>query len=118
MFSVADNNVVTITRGDTATTAIYINKGTNLDLEQYVLENDDVVYVGIMEFNQMFEDAIVKYKLTTSDVNTDGNVVLNIKSTDTEYLEPGKYFYEIKLARQNGQLVDTIVPRTEFFIQE
>ena len=118
MFSVADNNVITITRGDTASTAIYINKGTNLDPEQYVLQAGDVVYIGIMEFGQSFEDAIVKYKLDGEDLNDAGNVVWNIKSTDTEFLEEGKYFYQIKLVRGSGELVDTIVSKTEFFIQD
>lgn len=118
MFSVADNNIITITRGDTASTAIYINSGTNLDPEKYILTSDDVVYIGIMEFGQMFEDAIVKYRLTSENLNDDNNVVWEIKSTDTEYLEEGKYFYEIKLTRSNGELVDTIVSKTEFFIQD
>ena len=121
MFSVSANNVITITRGDSASTAIYINRGTKLDPERYVLTENDAVYVGIMEFNQSFEDAIVKYKLTSENLNQDNDVTWTIKSTDTEYLEPGKYFYQIKLVRNDGtenQLVDTIVSKTELFIQD
>lgn len=118
MFSVADNNVITITRGDTATTAIYINQGTNLDPEQYVLQSGDVIYIGVMEYGQLFEDAIIKYRLDESDLNDAGNAVWKIKATDTEYLDEGKYFYEIKLARDNGELVDTIVSKTELYIQD
>lgn len=118
MFSVAANNVITITRGDSASTVIYINSGNKLNPVRYTLTGTDAVYVGIMEFNQPFEEAIVKYKFTVDNLNQDGDVVWTIKPTDTEYLEPGKYFYQIKLNRNDGEFVDTIVSKTEFFIQD
>lgn len=118
MFSVASNNVITITRGDSASTPIFINCGDALDIEQYVLKETDAVYIGIMENGSKFEDAIIKYKLTSDDLNDDNNVVWSIKPTDTEYLEAGKYLYEIKLTRNDGKFVDTIVSKTPFFIQD
>lgn len=118
MFSVASNNVITITRGDSASTSIFINCGDALDTEQYVLEDTDAVYVGVMENDSKFEDAIIKYKLTSDDLDENNNVVWSLKPTDTEYLEPGKYFYEVKLTRNDGGLVDTVVSKTPFFIQD
>lgn len=118
MFSVSHNNTIQITRGDTATVAIFINAGTPLEMERYSLQERDAVYIGIMEPNQRFEDAIMKYKLTIEDVNLDGDPEWKIRAKDTEFLEPGTYFYEIKLSRANDLMVDTIVSKTYFYIQD
>lgn len=118
MFSVDSHNVITITRGDSASTVIFVNQGTLIEQVRYELQPNDALYVGVMEPHQKFEDAIIKYKLTDEDLNRDGDVVWSFKPTDTEYLEPGKYFYQIKLVRNNGQYVDTIVSKTPFYIQD
>lgn len=121
MFSISENNVITITRGDSASFSLYLNKGTNLDLSRYVLKGNDAVYMGIMEPNKRFEDAIIKYKFTTADLDHDNNVKIKIKATDTEYLEPDKYFYQIKLTYTDDdgdEQVSTVISRTEFFVQD
>jgi len=118
MFSVDSHNVITITRGDSASTVIFVNQGTLIEQVRYELQPNDALYIGVMEPHQKFEDAIIKYKLTDEDLNRDGDVVWSFKPTDTEYLEPGKYFYQIKLVRSNGQYVDTIVSKTPFYIQD
>lgn len=118
MFSVDSHNVITITRGDSASTVIFVNQGTLIEQVRYELQPNDALYVGVMEPHQKFEDAIIKYKLTNEDLNRDGDVVWSFKPTDTEYLEPGKYFYQIKLVRNSGQYVDTIVSKTPFYIQD
>ena len=71
-----------------------------------------------MEAGQRFEDAIVKFKLTAEDLDQDGCPILHLDPTDTEYLEPGQYFYEVKLAREDGAWVDTVVSKTPFYIQD
>lgn len=118
MFSIAKNNSITITRGDSASTSIFINRGDLLEVEQYQFQPEDVVYVGVMEYGQRFEDAIIKYKLTAEDLDADGCPILHFSSTDTEYLEPGTYFYEVKLSRDNGAWVDTVVSKTPIYIQD
>ena len=121
MFSIAENNVISITRGDSASFSLYLNKGTNLEPSQYILTENDAVYVGIMEANQSFENAIIKYKLTYENLDEDNNVKIKIKSTDTEYLEPDKYFYQIKLVyvdEDGDKQVNTVVAKTPFFVNE
>lgn len=147
MFSVDSHNVITITRGDSAFTVIFINQGTLLEPERYELQGEDTLYIGVMEPGQRFEDAVIKYRLTTEDLNQDGDALWVFKPTDTEYLEPGKYFYEIKLVRggeetatvepespsqppvmrgsiidyvepTDPEFVDTVVSKTLFFIQD
>ena len=121
MFSVASNNVITITRGDSASFVLYLNKGTKLEPSRFVLGDNDAVYMGIMEANQRFEDAIVKFKFTKENLNQDGDIKIKLKATDTEYLEPDKYFYQIKLVYiddDDDEQVNTVIDRTEFFVQE
>ena len=121
MFSISDNNVITITRGDSASFTLYLNKGTNLEPEKYILKAGDAVYMGIMEANQRFEDAIVKYKFTSEDLDVGNNVKIKIKATDTEYLEPDKYFYQVKLVyldEDNDEQVSTVISKTPFFVQD
>ena len=117
MFSVSKNNVITITRGDFVTTTIYLNIGSLLDPDRYTLTDTDILYIGVMEYGQRFEDALIKYRLTSDNLNENGDVVWNIESLDTEYLEPGKYFYTIKLVQDGGR-TSTVVPNTEFYIQD
>ena len=77
--------------------------------------------MGIMEPGQRFEDAIIKYKFTRENLNQDNDVKVQIKPTDTEYLEPGKYFYQIKLVYiddDGDEQVSTVISKTEFYIQE
>ena len=121
MFSISDNNVIVITRGDSASFTLFLNKGTNLDPTRFVLGDNDAVYMGIMEMGQRFEDAIVKYKFTKDDLTSANDIKIKIKATDTEYLEPGKYFYQIKLVYiddDGDEQVSTVISRTEFYIQE
>lgn len=143
MFSISPNGIITMTRGDSWTTSIFINIGTELCPIGYDLKEGDYVYFGVMEPNQPFNDALVCKKMTYKDktpitsvndvdINKDGYidgfVTLTFGIKDTEYLLPGTYYYEVKLLRpisdQNliekgyTEQIDTIVPKTKFIILE
>lgn len=120
MFEIATNNVIKITRGDSAFFTLTLNCGTKLNPSQYILKGEDAVYMGIMEADKEWEDAIIKYKFTSENLDENNNVKIKIKSTDTEYLMPGKYFYQVKLVwfdDDNDEQVSTVIDRVEFFIQ-
>lgn len=102
-------------RGDSYTLPITINKGTQLDFEHYALSGHDRLYVGIMEPNQAFEDAIIRKVLTEdSTMNENGDVLFQLEPQDTEYLMTGKYYISIKL--KQFDTVTTILPPKEFWI--
>ena len=129
MFNIAKNGIITITRGDSAETSLYINIGTELEPEKWILADNDQVYLGIMEPNQLFEDAIVK-KLYTKGNYTDKDdpeaLTISFDCEDTENLLPGVYYYSIKLYRHGNSdpkkgpitkdRIDTIVPKRKFII--
>lgn len=153
MFNISANGIIELHRGDTINTPIYIDVGTALNPEcytmvqkweetpadkinnylRYKVENNkyygyigDAVYFAILEPNQKWEDAIVKKAFTAFDFNyEDRSVELRLDSEDTEYLEPGNYYYEVKLYRCKEESsvdiyshVDTIIGRTKFVIME
>lgn len=124
MFDVSNNNIITITRGDTATLSMYINIGSELEPLYFPLTDTDAkVYMGIMEPHQPFEKAIVK-KTFDKDHGWDPEqqvLLITIRPEDTERLIPGVYYYSIKLYRPASDIlgqdqIDTIIPKRKFVI--
>lgn len=121
MGDISTNGIITLMRGDSFTTPIYINIGTKLSPKYYTLSSSDRLYFALMEPNQSFEDAVLKKVFNfTSPQDNKGNTLLTIKPTDTENLLVGKYYYMIKLRTKDSfgeEIVKTIVPPTLFWIE-
>lgn len=116
-----ENGIITLMRGDSLTTPIYINVGSKLKPKYKKLGSDDKLYFGLMEPNQAFEDALIKKIYdNSSDTDGEGNVLLKIYPQDTEKLLVGKYYYMIKLRtfdEWGQEVVRTIVPNTLFWLE-
>lgn len=121
MGDISSNGIVTLMRGDSFTTPIYVNIGTKLSPEYYTLSETDRLYFGLMEPNQAFEDAVLKKVFSfTSPKDDEGNILLTLKPSDTEKLLVGKYYYMIKLRSTDSygqEMVKTIVPPTLFWLE-
>lgn len=117
MFQIADNGIIKLSRGDNVEMPLFINRGTKLVPIRYDLRDnsDTEVYFGLMLPGQQFESALLRKKYTKEDSNEHGDVVIKFTPEDTIYLDPGKYFYEIKAILQNGD-INTIISKTEFYI--
>ena len=115
------NGIIRLMRGDSFCTPIYINIGTELDPVYKNLTANDVLYFGLMEPNQAFEDAVVKKTFTFLDRKDDkGNTLLILDPKDTEKLLVGKYYYMIKLRtidKIGHETVITVVPPTLFWLE-
>jgi len=142
MFNVSNNDIITITRGDTAATELVINLGTMLDPLVYDLGTEDKVFLGVCEPNMRFEQAIIKKVFTYKDFDYANHCVrIRFNSIDTEFLLPGTYYYSIKLYRPStdtityemedddpeklsevethlNEKVDTLIDRKKFIILE
>lgn len=120
MFNISNNGIITVNRGDNFTVPLFINQGTEINPVRFIINDKCEVYLGIMEPNQKFEDALIKKRYTTKSLNRNGDIVVSIKHQDTSCLVPGKYFYEFKLRILNSDTneyeVNTIIPRKEFNI--
>lgn len=115
------NGIITLMRGDSFTMPIKINIGSKLSPRYKTLGENDVVYFGLMEPNQAFEDAVMKKRYDMySPTDIDGNVLLTIAPTDTEKLLVGKYYYMIKWLSVDSfgmEQVRTIVKPTLFWLE-
>ena len=119
MNSISNNGFILLTRGDTFKAPLFINWGSKACPVRYYIKHhpETTVYLGIMEPHQPFENAVIRktYNAKNAEINSCGDIMVNLKSTDTEYLLPGKYYYEVKMDLGDSN-IDTIIPKTEFFI--
>lgn len=119
MFTLGTAGRIYLTRGDSCIIPFLINQGTALDPISYELSGNDALYFGVMEPNQPFESALIRKKFTSSDMK-EGQIDIYIDPKDTLCLLPGKYYYQIKLVieDQDKLIVNTLIPKTEFWIGE
>ena len=118
------NGIITMNRGDTFYMPLRINIGTKIHPIYYEITNDDEIYFAVEEYNQPFEFALIRKKITKEDL-IDGEIIVQLSCDDTEFLLPGEYYYEVKLrhitkklGEEDEEFVDTIVPRRKFIILE
>ena len=119
MFVQIEDNYLKMNRGDSYTLPLVINEGTKLCFKQYQLRQFDKIYVGIMEYNQSFENALIRKVITiSSPTDKYGHPLFTLTPEDTEYILVGKYYIEIKLVQKDNDnnIVTTILPLREFFI--
>ena len=120
MITISNNGFISITRGDSFSVPLFIDRGTRTKPVRYYIADHPKasVYLGIMEPNQPFETATVRKKFTCdSKINEYGDLIIEIRPADTEYLLPGKYYYSVK-AQLDENNIETLIPRTEFVIYE
>lgn len=121
MYNSRQNGIITMMRGDSFTTPIYVNIGTKLQPKFFKLTQNDRLYFALMEPGKAFEDAVIKKVFDyTSPTDTEGNTLLQLCPQDTEKLLVGKYYYMIKLRSVDAwgqEIVRTIVPSTQFWIE-
>lgn len=82
---------------------------------------EDEVYFGLMENNQVFENAIVKKKFNKLNLGIKNNIIIKIDPIDTVNLIPGKYWYQIKaklINNYNKPEVNTVIQKTLFYIED
>ena len=117
MFKISSNGAIYMSRGDNIECPLFINRGTGLEPIRFNLElhPSSQIYFGLTLPNQKFEDAILKQKYNVENINSKGDIIIKLSPEDTLYLDPGKYFYEIKIVLPNNE-VNTIIPKTEFWI--
>ena len=89
MFKIANNGIITVTRGDTFSLPLFINMGNEFTPYRYELKENDRVYVGVMEPNKSFENAIIRKMYTKDDMNKNGDIEVRFESKDTQFLLPG-----------------------------
>ena len=118
MLEITKNGIIRVNRGDNFELPIIINIGTQLLPIDYKFSENDILYLGIMEPNQLFEEAILKKKLTHADVDSEGNMIAKFEPNDTVCLIPGLYYYQIKAKiykeEKNDYEIKTVCKKQQF----
>ena len=120
MFTLSNNNIITITRGDSASFEFILNNGSTINPIYITLNANDKVYFGVSEYNKPFECCIIMKTLLGED-NLDKNIItVDIESKDTQFLLPGTYHYWLKvLCNKDGkEYIYTILDSKKFIIIE
>lgn len=121
MLRISDNGIITLSRGDNCEMPLFINAGTDLEPIRYDLNknNKTVIYFSLMQPNQYFENGCLRkmYSKENWNINDNGDLVISFIPRETQYLMPGKYFYEIKADLNGEGYINTIIQKTEFYIQ-
>ena len=122
MLRIADNGIITLTRGDTAKIPLFINQGSKLYPIRYSLlfNPSSEIYLGIMEPGQEFENSLVRKKFTKNSPHTSQNdLEVEFNYNDTINLRLGRYYMEIKLLykRQGVETIYTVVPKRLFILE-
>lgn len=99
--SMSANGIINITQGDTLSFNFKINLGTKLYPDYYTLKENDNLYLSVCEYNQDFEEGVIRKKYSTEDMS-DGIIKIKIINSDTLNLEKGTYYYTIKLRKATG----------------
>lgn len=121
MFYLNSNGIITLSRGDSAEAPLFLNQGTKICPIRYKLQGNDIVYLGVTEPNQKFEDAIIRKVYTKDNLNDLGDVVVKLEPSDTVNLIPGKYYYEVKLSyydNDGNNYINTVIKKTEFNLED
>ena len=115
MFKIAYDKKITMVQGDTGVIKMRIS---NYELSQ----GDEVRFAIANKANpsillcQHSDKKIVLEKQVTV-FEKDGSARIVIYPYDTEYLQPGKYLYEIQVKTKDGR-IDTVVPLTSFTLMD
>jgi len=115
-------NIITINRGDTYAFDLTIYDDSTDG--RYILQDDDVLYFGLMDPRQKFEDALLRKRYTKDDCDEGGNLNIEIRPEDTLDLLPGVYYYAVKLHRMKNtesEFIDkviTVINKTKFVIND
>ena len=120
MLSVTRAGQIRLTRGDTLDIPFELNAGTSMDPIRYQMRASDELYFGLMEPNQPWEFAILKKKYTGVDF-IDGVINIHLDPEDSMCLIPGLYYYQMKVRikkSDDSYIVNTVIPKTQFYIEE
>ena len=115
-YIVKKNNMITMIRGDSFIHHFCLEIGRFPRKKKLVIGDDDLIYFGVMNPSDHFEHSIIKKEFTKEDFDSEGNLVITLEPEDTVWLDPGTYYYELKLLTSEHPQLKTLVQKTRFTI--
>ena len=122
------NNIIVMTRGDSL--EFKPNIKTIDEYADYELQGDESIYFGIMDPRQPFEEALIRKKYTSDDIQYVKDLIIELEPEDTLDLIPGRYYHALKLhidhteqdALQHSMTevdkVITLINKTKFILND
>ena len=121
--------IIKLNRGDSYEFWVNIPKKEDAS-QSYLLDPiKDAVYFAIVFPHQRFENAILFKGYTAEEQDQEtGDILIKLEPNDTRRLQPGVYYYTVKLQRggtldviddfDEPEEVRTVIERTKFIINE
>ena len=115
MFKISYDKKITMVQGDTGVILMRIHN--------YELSLGDEVRFAIVDKVKpsillcQHSDKKIVIEKQVKVFEKDGSARIIISPDDTEYLQPGRYLYEIQVKTKDGR-IDTVVPLTTFILME
>ena len=121
MLKISDNGIIVLSRGDSCELPLFINAGTDLEPIRFDLTKNSqaIIYLSIMRADQYFENGFLRkmYSKNNWKLTEFGDLIVEFLPKDTQYVMPGKYYYEVKADLNGSNYINTIIQKTEFWIQ-
>lgn len=123
MLVIDKNGNMKFNRGDTFEVPLFIDINTSIfKSTRLKLKVGDKIQFHVLENNKPFECPLFGKEFTYEDVNENNDIIVKFTNSDTNWLFPGTYYYEIKLVRPSEiegeeDAVITGVPRRKMIIQ-
>lgn len=123
MCEITYNGIVNVNRGDSFYMDVPLSTNGKLFPINFDLTENDYVYLGVMEPNQPFEDALIRKVATVNELVSENTVRFKFAPQDTQCVLPGRYYYQVKIQKcnpldSNDYEVCTLIDKTQFFILE
>lgn len=117
-YIVKKNNMISMIRGDSFRHIFEFEIGKFPRKKKLSINEDDLIYFGVMYPNEHFEHCIIKKEFTKDDLTSEGDLIVTLNPEDTVWLNPGTYYYEIRMLHQSSEDVylKTLIQKTKFTI--
>lgn len=121
MINIDRNGNISINRGDTFKVPLFIDCSKDIfNSIRFPLKERDEIYFYLVEPNTPSKFPLIKQIYKKEDINENGDIILKFIHDDTCWINPGTYYYEIKLRRKLEEgfedILVTIVDRRKFVI--
>lgn len=112
--SVSANGIINLVKGDTLEFPILLNVGNPIEPIIINMGDNDRVELRVFNANDSWTSPLITKTKTKSDLIGNSLLLFEFESEDSENLNCGTYFYQVKYFGTNTTL--TIIPRSRLII--
>lgn len=117
MFDIDMNGKITITKGDSGESELFLNCGTVENPVMYeLLDTDEIHFYAYPKASNYLKDSFIHKVFKKADVTAEGLVAIKFHPGDTSIVKPGEYLYRVRLIKDINT-IDTIIDENTFVIR-